>query len=123
MGGCCDCASHKKTISKNLADFRGFLWNERTREFMGRTAKDWVEIFFFYLVFYSLLAAFWASLLFIRVKLLPEDTDGPLRTDYLTHRGPGLNDLYYIIVFSHHQHFSRIVPVKKIYHRGPYKMI
>lgn len=89
MGG--NCTSFKRTVEKNLSDFRQFLWNGETSELMGRTAGSWIQIFFFYLIFYSLLAAFWALLLFARVQLLPEESKGPLRTDYLTHRGPGMS--------------------------------
>lgn len=45
----------------------------------------------FYLVFYSCLAAFWASLLYLRVTLLPDVEDGPFQKEYMNHRGPGLS--------------------------------
>lgn len=42
-----------------------FIWNSRTKEFLGRTAKSWLQITVFYIVLYSFLAAFFSALLII----------------------------------------------------------
>ena len=53
------------------------------------------EIGLFYLVFYGLLAAWWAFHLFVATTNLPDLEEGPKYSDYLTHRGPGnLNPLF-----------------------------
>merc|ERR1712226_725266 len=81
----------RKTMSTNWADFKVFLWNKDTKEVAGRTGKSWAEIGLFYLVFYGLLAGWWAFHLFVATTNLPDLTDGPKYSDYLTHRGPGLH--------------------------------
>jgi len=42
-----------------------FLYDQNTGAIMGRTPKSWLLITLFYIVYYSLLAAFWALCLFI----------------------------------------------------------
>ncbi|XP_075259547.1 sodium/potassium-transporting ATPase subunit beta-2-like [Convolutriloba macropyga] len=81
----------RKTISTNWEDFKVFLWNKETKEVAGRTGKSWAEIGLFYLVFYGLLAAWWAFHLFVATTNLPDLEEGPKYSDYLTHRGPGLH--------------------------------
>ncbi|XP_075258147.1 sodium/potassium-transporting ATPase subunit beta-1-like [Convolutriloba macropyga] len=86
--GCC--SNLQNAIAKNKRDFGAFLWNPRTKEFCGRTAGSWCEIFVFYVFFYGLLACWWGALLYTRVSFLPEIEDGPFHTDYISHRGPGM---------------------------------
>jgi sodium/potassium-transporting ATPase subunit beta len=66
------------------------MWNGRTKEFMGRNGKSWVQFLVFYSIFYVCLAAWWGGMLYARVYLLPEVVEGPYRTEYLSHRGPGM---------------------------------
>ncbi|XP_075259714.1 sodium/potassium-transporting ATPase subunit beta-3-like isoform X2 [Convolutriloba macropyga] len=74
-----------------LAQFRLFLWNKETKEVAGRTARSWIEITIFFIVLYAALAAFWVGLLYLVQLRLPDIQSGPLYTDYLTHRGPGVH--------------------------------
>ncbi len=50
-----------------------------------------VEITLFFIVLYASLAGFWFGFLFLAQLRLPEVQDGPLYSDYLSHRGPGLH--------------------------------
>jgi sodium/potassium-transporting ATPase subunit beta len=50
--------------------FRQFLWNSETSEFLGRTGSSWCKITFFYICFFTGLAAFFGLMLFIFYKTL-----------------------------------------------------
>jgi sodium/potassium-transporting ATPase subunit beta len=43
--------------------FATFLYNKREGTLLGRTGKSWAQIFVFYVIFYTLLAAFWLTCL------------------------------------------------------------
>uniref|UniRef100_A0A913I1V7 Sodium/potassium-transporting ATPase subunit beta n=2 Tax=Strongyloides stercoralis TaxID=6248 RepID=A0A913I1V7_STRER len=43
--------------------FSSFLYNKHAGTFCGRTPKSWVQIIIFYVIFYTLLAAFWLACL------------------------------------------------------------
>ncbi|KAB0349357.1 hypothetical protein FD754_014214 [Muntiacus muntjak] len=47
----------KKSFNRTLAEWKLFIYSRATGEFLGRTAKNWGLILFFYLVFYGFLAA------------------------------------------------------------------
>ena len=48
------------------------IYNPDTGEILTRTPKSWLQITAFYLVYYSLLAAFWLVCLQIFFLTLPE---------------------------------------------------
>lgn len=64
---------------------RYLIHNPETGEFFTRTPKSWALITVFYLIYYSLLACFWAAMLTIFLQTIPnvEDKAGPRwTTDY-----------------------------------------
>ncbi|KAJ8920639.1 hypothetical protein NQ315_004778 [Exocentrus adspersus] len=50
--------------------FRQFLWNSETGQFLGRTGASWAKILLFYLIFYSVLAGFFAAMLAVFYQTL-----------------------------------------------------
>ncbi|KAJ8729745.1 hypothetical protein PYW08_001326 [Mythimna loreyi] len=50
--------------------FRIFLWNGETGQFLGRTGSSWAKILLFYLIFYAILAGFFAAMLAIFYQTL-----------------------------------------------------
>ena len=48
-----------------LEAVKWFLWDKEKGAIMGRTPLSWARITVFYIIFYSLLAGFWALMLFI----------------------------------------------------------
>ncbi|XP_030601620.1 sodium/potassium-transporting ATPase subunit beta-2b isoform X2 [Archocentrus centrarchus] len=53
-------------------DWKEFLWNPRTREFLGRTASSWGLIFLFYVIFYTFLAGLFALTMYVMLQTLDE---------------------------------------------------
>lgn len=51
-------------------NFRQFLYNKERGTCLGRTAKSWVQIIIFYIIFYACLAAFWLACLAIFLNTL-----------------------------------------------------
>ncbi|XP_017292440.1 sodium/potassium-transporting ATPase subunit beta-2b isoform X2 [Kryptolebias marmoratus] len=70
----------------NKSEWKEFVWNPRTREFLGRTASSWGLIFLFYLVFYLFLAGLFALTMYIMLQTL--DDHKPTWQDRLS--TPGL---------------------------------
>jgi len=58
---------------------RYLIHNPETGEYFTRTPKSWALITVFYLIYYSLLACFWAAMLTIFLQTIPnvEDKAGP----------------------------------------------
>lgn len=50
-----------------------FIWNSRTREFLGRDGASWAKISFFYAIFYTCLASFFVGMLAVFVHFMPRD--------------------------------------------------
>ncbi|XP_032529855.1 sodium/potassium-transporting ATPase subunit beta-2-like [Danaus plexippus] len=50
--------------------FRMFVWNSETGQFLGRTGSSWAKILLFYLIFYAVLAGFFAAMLTIFYQTL-----------------------------------------------------
>ncbi|GMR32602.1 hypothetical protein PMAYCL1PPCAC_02797 [Pristionchus mayeri] len=50
--------------------FKKFLYNKEAGTVLGRTAKSWMQITVFYIIFYTLLAAFWVGCLAIFLNTL-----------------------------------------------------
>uniref|UniRef100_A0A8D0DWN5 Sodium/potassium-transporting ATPase subunit beta n=1 Tax=Salvator merianae TaxID=96440 RepID=A0A8D0DWN5_SALMN len=55
----------KRTWGDFVRDLKLFLWNPETRQCMGRTARSWGLILFFYLVLYTFLAGMFVFCLYI----------------------------------------------------------
>lgn len=60
----------KGKISSTLSSFGTFVWNSKTREFLGRDGLSWAKISLFYGIFYTALAAFFIGMLAIFVGTL-----------------------------------------------------
>ncbi|XP_028838408.1 sodium/potassium-transporting ATPase subunit beta-2b isoform X1 [Denticeps clupeoides] len=55
-------------------EWKEFLWNPRTREFLGRTASSWGLILLFYLAFYVFLGGLFAFTMYAMMMTLDDDT-------------------------------------------------
>ncbi|XP_033497229.2 sodium/potassium-transporting ATPase subunit beta-3b isoform X3 [Epinephelus lanceolatus] len=53
--------------------WKDFIYNQRTGEFMGRTASSWGLIFLFYLVFYGFLAGMFSFTMWVMLQTLDEN--------------------------------------------------
>ncbi|CAI9611308.1 unnamed protein product [Staurois parvus] len=64
--------SQKKTCSQIMDEWKEFIWNPRTREFMGRTASSWALILIFYLLFYAFLTAVFTLSMWVLLQTIDE---------------------------------------------------
>ncbi|KAM8835977.1 sodium/potassium-transporting ATPase subunit beta-2b isoform 1-T1 [Synchiropus picturatus] len=67
------------------SEWKEYIWNPRTREFLGRTASSWGLILLFYLVFYIFLAGLFALTMYVMLQTLEEHK--PTWQDRLTTPG------------------------------------
>jgi sodium/potassium-transporting ATPase subunit beta len=63
----------KKSFNQSLAEWKLFIYNRTTGEFLGRTAKNWGLILLFNLVFYGFLAAVFSFTLQAMLQTLNHD--------------------------------------------------
>ncbi|XP_062988243.1 sodium/potassium-transporting ATPase subunit beta-3 [Elgaria multicarinata webbii] len=63
----------KKPFSQAMAEWRQFIYNPNSGEFLGRTAKSWGLILLFYLVFYGFLAALFTFTMWVMLQTLSSD--------------------------------------------------
>nr|AAG00545.1 Na/K ATPase beta subunit [Xenopus laevis] len=78
--------SQKRSCGQIMNEFGEFMWNPRTREFMGRTASSWVLIVTFYVVFYAFLTGMFALSIWVMLQTIDDYT--PKYWDRLS--SPGL---------------------------------
>ena len=67
-----------------------FIWNPRTKEFLGRTAKSWLQITIFYIVLYAFLAGFFSALLIIFFQTVDNHQPKWKLDDSLIGNSPGM---------------------------------
>ncbi|XP_029956354.1 sodium/potassium-transporting ATPase subunit beta-2b isoform X2 [Salarias fasciatus] len=53
-------------------EWKEYIWNPRTREFLGRTASSWGLILLFYLIFYIFLAGLFALTMYVMLQTLDD---------------------------------------------------
>ncbi|XP_068239341.1 sodium/potassium-transporting ATPase subunit beta-like isoform X2 [Palaemon carinicauda] len=70
----------KAAFYDQRVEWRTFLWNPKTKEFLGRNAESWGKITVFYIVFYSFLAGYFAFMMTVLYHTL--DNDRPKYTSY-----------------------------------------
>ncbi|KYO33902.1 sodium/potassium-transporting ATPase subunit beta-3 [Alligator mississippiensis] len=63
----------KKPFRQSMAEWRQFIYNPRSGELLGRTAKSWGLILLFYLVFYGFLAALFTFTMWVMLQTLSSD--------------------------------------------------
>ncbi|XP_066101030.1 sodium/potassium-transporting ATPase subunit beta-3 [Saccopteryx bilineata] len=76
----------KKSFNQSLAEWKLFIYNPTTGEFLGRTAKSWGLILLFYLVFYGFLAALFSFTMWAMLQTLNDEV--PKYRDQIS--SPGL---------------------------------
>ncbi|XP_069042867.1 sodium/potassium-transporting ATPase subunit beta-2a isoform X1 [Lepisosteus oculatus] len=62
----------KKTCGQLLDEWKGFVWNPRTHEFLGRTASSWALILVFYLVFYTFLTGLFCLTMWVLLQTVDD---------------------------------------------------
>ncbi|XP_069501434.1 sodium/potassium-transporting ATPase subunit beta-2 [Ambystoma mexicanum] len=75
----------KKSCGQVMEGFQEFMWNPRTKEFMGRTGTSWALILLFYLVFYAFLTALFSLTMWVMLQTIDDYT--PKYTDRLANPG------------------------------------
>ncbi|XP_053574432.1 sodium/potassium-transporting ATPase subunit beta-2 [Bombina bombina] len=78
-------AGQKRTCGQIMGEFGEFMWNSRTREFMGRTGSSWALILLFYLVFYAFLTALFSLTMWVMLQTI--DEYNPKYSDRLANPG------------------------------------
>ncbi|XP_034054118.1 sodium/potassium-transporting ATPase subunit beta-2b [Gymnodraco acuticeps] len=81
--------------------WKEYVWNPRTREFLGRTASSWGLILLFYLVFYIFLAGMFCLTMYVMLQTL--DDHKPKWQDRLSTPGMVIRpkgDEYYQITYN-----------------------
>nr|XP_060623778.1 sodium/potassium-transporting ATPase subunit beta-3 [Anolis sagrei ordinatus] len=63
----------KKPFSQTMTEWRHFIYNPNSGEFLGRTAKSWGLILLFYLVFYGFLASLFTFTMWVMLQTLSSD--------------------------------------------------
>ncbi|KAF7243223.1 Sodium/potassium-transporting ATPase subunit beta-3 [Varanus komodoensis] len=63
----------KKPFRQSMAEWRQFIYNPNSGEFLGRTAKSWGLILLFYLIFYGFLAALFTFTMWVMLQTLSSD--------------------------------------------------
>ncbi|XP_044273177.1 sodium/potassium-transporting ATPase subunit beta-2 [Varanus komodoensis] len=58
----------KKSCGQVMAEWKEFVWNSRTHQFMGRTGSSWALILLFYLVFYGFLTALFTLTMWVMLQ-------------------------------------------------------
>ncbi|XP_069809491.1 sodium/potassium-transporting ATPase subunit beta-2-like [Dendropsophus ebraccatus] len=77
--------TQKKSWKQYMDEFKEFIWNPKTREFMGRTASSWVLIILFYVVFYAFLTALFSLCMWVMLQTI--DNYYPTYSDRLAYPG------------------------------------
>lgn len=70
--------------------FKQFLWNSETSEMLGRTGGSWAKILLFYVIFYAVLAGFFAAMLAVFYQTLDENKPKWQLENGLIGTNPGL---------------------------------
>uniref|UniRef100_A0A2K6PGI5 Sodium/potassium-transporting ATPase subunit beta n=1 Tax=Rhinopithecus roxellana TaxID=61622 RepID=A0A2K6PGI5_RHIRO len=78
---------NEKSLNQSLAQWKLFVYNLTTGEFLGRTASSWGLILLFYLVFYGFLAALFSFTMWVMLQTLNDEV--PKYRDQIP--SPGLN--------------------------------
>ena len=50
-----------------------FIWNSRTKEFLGRDGASWGKVSLFYAIFYLGLGSFFIGMLAVFIQIMPKD--------------------------------------------------
>uniref|UniRef100_A0A670ZBR8 Sodium/potassium-transporting ATPase subunit beta n=1 Tax=Pseudonaja textilis TaxID=8673 RepID=A0A670ZBR8_PSETE len=58
----------KKSCGQVMHEWKEFIWNPRTHQFMGRTGGSWALILLFYLVFYGFLTALFTLTMWVMLQ-------------------------------------------------------
>ncbi|XP_069809369.1 sodium/potassium-transporting ATPase subunit beta-2-like [Dendropsophus ebraccatus] len=77
--------TQKKSCGQVMNEWKEFIWNPRTREFMGRTGSSWALILLFYLVFYAFLTAVFTLSMWVMLQTI--DEYNPTYSDRLANPG------------------------------------
>ncbi|EDL77501.1 ATPase, Na+/K+ transporting, beta 3 polypeptide, isoform CRA_d [Rattus norvegicus] len=65
--------TEKKSFHQSLAEWKLFIYNPTSGEFLGRTSKSWGLILLFYLVFYGFLAALFTFTMWVMLQTLNDE--------------------------------------------------
>ncbi|XP_072349340.1 sodium/potassium-transporting ATPase subunit beta-2-like isoform X2 [Scyliorhinus torazame] len=74
-----------KSCGQVMTEWREFLWNPRTHEFLGRTGTSWALILLFYVVFYTFLTGLFTLTMWVMLQTVNEYT--PKYQDRITNPG------------------------------------
>ncbi|KAM3910247.1 sodium/potassium-transporting ATPase subunit beta-2-like isoform 2-T2 [Leptodactylus fuscus] len=64
--------TQKKSCGQMMEEWKQFIWNPQTREFMGRNATSWALILLFYVVFYAFLTAVFSLSMWVMLQTIDE---------------------------------------------------
>ncbi|XP_030043589.1 sodium/potassium-transporting ATPase subunit beta-2 [Microcaecilia unicolor] len=64
--------SQKKSCQQRMDEWKEFIWNPRTHEFMGRTGSSWALILLFYVVFYGFLTALFSLTMWVMLQTIDD---------------------------------------------------